>query len=74
MSTDLMPKEVYEALRDLYLDGSESDISPAMVQILREQGYVEILDGVPTVTEPGQVVLRDREQEFSVLGFKPLAD
>jgi hypothetical protein len=74
MSTDLMPKEVYEALRDLYLDGSESDISPAMVQILREQGYVEILDGVPTVTESGQVVLRDREQEFSFLGFKPLAD
>jgi hypothetical protein len=68
MSTDVMPREVYEALRDLAVDGPEAQVSQAMIEILRDQGYVEMMDGQPTVTEGGHVVLRDREHEFSALG------
>jgi len=74
MGMDLMPKEVYEALRDLDMEGQDADISPAMIQILRDQGYVEIVEGVPTVTEAGLVALRAHEKHSPAFFIKPPSD
>ncbi|WP_413988037.1 hypothetical protein ACMDCR_18620 [Labrys okinawensis] len=74
MGMDLMPKEVYEALRDLDMEGQDADLSPAMIQILQDGGYVEIIDGIPTVTEAGLVALRTHERNMPTFFVKPPSD
>jgi hypothetical protein len=74
MGMDLMPKEVYEALRDLDMEGQDADLSPAMIQILEDAGYVEVIDGIPTVTEAGMVSLRTHERNMPTFFVKPPSD
>jgi hypothetical protein len=57
MHTTMLPHEALESLKALAADGLEAGISPAMIKILQDHGYIEIVDGVPIVTEAGQTVL-----------------
>jgi hypothetical protein len=64
MDVDSLPRELFEALRDLEIGGMDADIAPAMIQILEDQGLVQMLDGVPTVTRSGLKVLRQKEKDM----------
>ena len=40
METYSIPKELFEALHELEMNGPDTELSPAMLQILEDQGFV----------------------------------
>jgi hypothetical protein len=63
ITTDL-PPEALETLRDINAGEPGLMISEPMLQLLVEEGYVESLDGVPTLTESGSEMLNSTEQKM----------
>jgi ribosomal protein S19E (S16A) len=64
MNPTTLPAEALESLRALATSGSEAEVSPPMLQILQEQGYAEMKDGEPTVTESGQALLDSMDRDL----------
>ena len=53
MAFDPIPGEAIETLRDLLENGSASNVSSPMLEFLISNGYVEMEDGLPVVTDAG---------------------